>query len=212
MKKSIVLSIVLAVFILHTSGVFAQKTDKKTKKDDQEILQKQKNQQEQQLKMLQEIMKQNMEEQRKALERMKEENIQQTPSERDFFYGKNNWSGRGFYTPPYSNKSSTLTLQKTFKKQTGVSSTSFDVDEKVTSIRFTVRGSVNNKDGYIKIDISSPDNREYKSFFIKNTADIMWTQTLKITDENKKKYIGEWGISVAVNEAEGNYNVTVFTF
>ncbi len=211
MKKNIVYVVAGILFGIFTSGLYAQEPGEKSNKSEQKELQEQ---QEKQLKTLQEFMKQNMEKQRKALEKMREEFDQKASSERDFFYGKNNWSGRGYIPPSSSNKSSTLTLRKTLKKQTGVSGIpfKFEVDEKVTSIRFTVSGSVNNKDGFIKIDITSPDKKEYKSFFIRNTADITWTQTLRITNENKKKYVGKWGIAIAAHEAEGDYNVTITTF
>ena len=104
---------------------------------------------------------------------------------------------------------SQLTLRNSFNGETISSSGDFEVDQTTSHIRLTINGKV--RHGEISIRILLPGGKEFKDLTINSSAEIAFSQSLTIKDEEKKKYVGAWKYEVKTKTAEGNYSLSIMT-
>jgi len=121
----------------------------------------------------------------------------------------------GFDESPYfiysssQENHSSLTLRNSFDGETDSSEGEFDVDESTTHIRCTINGKV--RHGKINIRVIYPGGKVFKDLSITTSAEISFTQSLTIKEEEKKKYVGSWQYKVSADKAEGSYNLSFMT-
>jgi len=117
--------------------------------------------------------------------------------------------GDGVYVMSTSGSSSSqLSLSKTFEGESKKNEGSFEVDETVRNISLTLSGAV--RTGEIKIKITMSNEDVIKEMSIDESADILFTQTIKIA-EDVKKYYGKWSYTIESVKAEGNYKLMIHT-
>lgn len=125
--------------------------------------------------------------------------------------------GNYVYTTPESGfffvgnggaQSSQLSLSKSFSGESTKNEGSFEVDENVSYISFTINGSV--KEGKIRINITLPGGEKLKEMTIDNTADIQFNQMIRPRAE-EKKYSGKWTYEIEAVKAVGNYRLSLQT-
>lgn len=104
---------------------------------------------------------------------------------------------------------SQLTLRNSFNGETVSSSGDFEVDQSTSHIRLTINGKV--RHGEIVIRVLLPGGKEFKDLTINSSAEIAFSQSLTIKDEEKKKYVGAWKYEVKTKTAEGNYSLSIMT-
>jgi len=112
------------------------------------------------------------------------------------------------YSGSQENQSS-LTLRNSFDGETDSSEGEFDVDESTTHIRCTINGKV--RSGKINIKVIYPGGKVFKDLSITTSAEISFTQSLTVKEEEKKKYVGSWQYKVSADKAEGSYNLSFMT-
>jgi len=117
-------------------------------------------------------------------------------------------TGDVFIMSSSGSSSSQLSLSKTFDGQSSENEGTFDVDESVRHISLSFSGRV--KEGEIEIIITLPDGDELKDITIDTSADIRFTQSIKIA-EDEDRYYGQWEYSVESDEAVGNYQLSIQT-
>ena len=121
----------------------------------------------------------------------------------------------GFDEPSYyiysggQENQSSLTLRNSFDGETDSSEGEFDVDESTTHIRCTINGKV--RHGKINIKVIYPGGKVFKDLSITTSAEISFTQSLTVKEEEKKKYVGSWQYKVSADKAEGSYNLSFMT-
>ena len=104
---------------------------------------------------------------------------------------------------------SQLTLRNSFNGETVSSSGDFEVDESTSHIRLTINGKV--RHGEIVIRVLLPGGKEFKDLTINSSAEIAFSQSLTIKEDEKKKYVGAWKYEVKTKTAEGNYSLSIMT-
>lgn len=115
----------------------------------------------------------------------------------------------GIYVMRNSGSSSSqLSLSKSFDGQSSDNKGTFDVDKSVRYITFSLSGSV--ESGAIEIIITLPNGDEMKDLTIDTSADIQYSQNIKISEE-EEKYYGQWEYSVESDKAVGHYRLSIQT-
>ena len=94
-----------------------------------------------------------------------------------------------------------LTLRNTFQGEDSYTDGDFEVEEGVKHIRIMINGQV--KNGEITIKIERPGGKEYKKMTIDSAAEVTFSQSLTVKEEDAKKYVGTWGYTVESDKAEG---------
>ncbi len=117
--------------------------------------------------------------------------------------------GEFYFTTPNRGSQSQLTLRKNFEGTTNVSKGSFEVDENIRQLRCMINGSV--ESGEIAIGIEYPDGKLFKELVINSSADINYSQSISIKEEEAKKYVGSWSYTIKANKAEGHYMLQIST-
>ena len=118
-------------------------------------------------------------------------------------------TGDGVYIMSSSGSSSSqLSLSKSFDGQSSENDGTFDVDETVRHISLQLSGSV--KEGEIEITITLPDGDELKDLTIDTSADIQFSQSIKISAA-EDRYYGQWEYTVESDEAVGHYRLSIQT-
>jgi type II secretory pathway pseudopilin PulG len=112
------------------------------------------------------------------------------------------------YTPYQENQSS-LTLRNSFDGTTDSSKGEFDVNESTTHIRCTINGKV--RSGKINVKVLYPNGKVFKDLAITSSAEISFSQSLTIKEEEKNKYVGSWTYEITADKAEGSYNMSFIT-
>jgi hypothetical protein len=114
-----------------------------------------------------------------------------------------------FVTLPGQGNQSQLTLRNSFDGNSDSAEGEFDVDESTTHIRCTINGKVNA--GKINIKVQYPGGKVFKDLSITSSAQISFTQSLSIKEEEKGKYVGSWTYKITADKAEGSYNLSFMT-
>ncbi len=119
-------------------------------------------------------------------------------------------SGDGGYTffTNQGKSSSQLRLTKRFEGESASNEGTFEVDETVHNINFTLNGKV--RDGEIRVKLLLPDGKAFKDMQIDNSADIQYSQMIRIA-ENEKKYYGKWTYKIEAVKADGTYSLQIST-
>ena len=113
-----------------------------------------------------------------------------------------------FVTSSSGSSSSQLSLSKVFDGETKSSKGTFNVDETVQHISFSLQGGV--KSGSITIKITLPNDDLIKEITIDETAEVRYNQSIRIAEDDKK-YYGNWHYSVDAQKAEGEYRLMLST-
>ena len=104
---------------------------------------------------------------------------------------------------------SQLTIRNSFDGDTDSSEGEFDVDESTTHIRCTINGKA--RSGKINIKVIYPGGKVFKDLSITSSAEISFSQSLSIKEEEKKKYVGSWTYKITADKAEGSYMLSFAT-
>jgi len=56
-----------------------------------------------------------------------------------------------------------------------------------------------------------PGGKVFKNLSITSSAEISFSQSLSISEEDQKKYVGSWTYEVTADKAEGSYNLSFMT-
>jgi hypothetical protein len=129
-------------------------------------------------------------------------------SARVYTSGNNDESSYFFVSGDQENQSQ-LTLRNSFDGVTDSSKGEFDVAESTTHIRCMINGKV--RAGKITVKVLYPGGKVFKNLSITSSAEISFTQSLSIKEEDKKKYVGSWSYEVLADKAEGNYMLSFMT-
>jgi hypothetical protein len=198
------------LFVLLGSVAMGQTKDEKEIKEAQEAEMKAKQEQI-------EFQRQQMKEHQmktKELERMYTEQAREASRARSSARVYSTGTGFGdepsyfVYSGGQENQSS-LTLRNSFDGETDSAEGEFDVDESTTHIRCTINGKA--RSGKISIKVLYPGGKVFKDLSITSSAEISFTQSLTIKEEEKNKYIGAWKYKVTADKAEGSYNLSFMT-
>ena len=178
---------------------------------------------EQQLKQMEmQLKKQQLEQQKKMAELEEEHARQARSSARSSARAANSYRVMGVSTLPeladepsflvtgYGQQSqSHLTVRNSFKGESDSADGEFDVDENTSHMRLTINGKVSKGD--ISIKILYPGGKVFKNLTINSSAQISFSQSLTIKEEEKKKYVGSWKYAIKADKAEGSYNLSIMT-
>jgi hypothetical protein len=104
---------------------------------------------------------------------------------------------------------SSLNLSKSFKGESVQSETEFEVPQESKGINLSLNGSC--KNGGLIIKIYLPNGEPYKTQKISPAADISWNTSLPFSDENSKKFKGNWKLKIEATNCEGRYNLNIST-
>ncbi len=113
-----------------------------------------------------------------------------------------------FISVTSSGSSSQLSLAKTFTGETKKNEGSFTVDESIRQINFMIQGKV--RTGSITIKLMLPKGDVIKDITIDESADITFSQNIRIS-EDENKYTGKWSYTIEAVKAEGNYRMSINT-
>jgi len=210
-KKRLGILTALAVMLMMGFTVQAQ-----TSKEEQKQKQEQLEQEEQMREKEMQLKKQHLEQEKKMAEMERAYAEQARASSRSREASRVYTRSSGFTDEPsyffYSGgqeNQSQLTLRNSFNGETVSSSGDFVVDESTSHIRLTINGKV--RHGEIVIRVLLPGGKEFKDLTINSSAEIAFSQSLTIKDEEKKKYVGAWKYEVKTKTAEGNYSLSIMT-
>jgi hypothetical protein len=117
--------------------------------------------------------------------------------------------GEPYYISFGQENQSQLTIRNSFDGISDSSEGEFDVDESTRHIRCTINGKA--KAGKITIRVMYPGGKVFKNLSITSSAQISFSQSLTIKDEEKKKYVGAWTYKVTADKAEGSYSLSFMT-
>jgi len=117
-------------------------------------------------------------------------------------------SARSARSAGSASSSSQLSLRKSFDGESKKNNGSFDVDNSVRNISLMFGGSV--KEGKITIKILLPDGKTFKDLTIDESADMQFSQNIKIAKDTEK-YYGDWKYVVESTKAVGHYNLNINT-
>ena len=219
------LRIVVGFLVMLMTG-FVLQAQAQTSQDKQEKAEyeKQMKEKDMQLKQMEmQMKKQHLEQEKKAadLERVYVEQARSSARssarassgtrERAVVYARPGGMDEGSYLiQSYGQDSqSQLTLRNSFNGETVNSSGEFEVDENTTHFRLTANGKV--RHGEISLKVFYPGGKVFKDLTINSSAEISFSQSLTIKEEEKKKYIGTWKYEVKTKTAEGNYMLSIMT-
>ena len=118
-------------------------------------------------------------------------------------------SGEPFFYSFGQENQSQLTLRNSFNGETVSSAGDFVVDDNISHIRLTINGKV--RHGEISVRVLLPDGKKFKDLTINSSAEIAFSQSLTLKDEDKNKYVGAWKYEVKTKTAEGNYSLSIMT-
>jgi len=208
-KKRIGILTALALMLMMGFTVQAQSSQEEQK-------QKQLEQEEQIREKEMQLKKQHLEQEKKMAEMERAYAVQERASSRAREASRVYTRSSGFgdessyfiYSGGQENQSQ-LTLRNSFNGETVSSSGDFVVDESTSHIRLTINGKV--RHGEIVIRVLLPGGKEFKDLTINSSAEIAFSQSLTIKDEEKKKYVGAWKYEVKTKTAEGNYSLSIMT-
>jgi hypothetical protein len=117
--------------------------------------------------------------------------------------------GYSYTTSSSVEKSSKLSLSKRYEGTSTTKKGTFKVDEGVRKIRISISGRV--ESGKITVELYLPNEKEVGTFTIDDTADIDWSQSITV-EEDETKYYGEWSFNIKAQEAHGRYSLSLSTY
>ncbi len=210
MKNSTIFRILplTGIFLLLASGTMAQTTkEKKAKEEEMKAKQEQIEFQRQQMR----------EQQAKTLElnRAFEEEAREASRARERSYvltrPGSGFADEGsyFFVNGGQENRSQLTIRNSFEGETDSSEGEFDVDESTSHIRCSINGKANS--GKITIKIFYPGGKVFKNLSITSSAQISFSQSFSIKEEEKDKYVGAWSYKITADNAEGSYSLSFMT-
>ena len=121
----------------------------------------------------------------------------------------------GFDEPSYflysggQENQSQLTIRNSFDGETDSAEGEFDVNESTTHIRCTINGKA--RSGKITVKVLYPGGKVFKDLSITSSAEISFTQSMSIKEEEKNKYVGAWKYKVTAHKAEGSFTLSFMT-
>jgi hypothetical protein len=104
---------------------------------------------------------------------------------------------------------SRLTLSKNYNGQSIDKQGTFEVEDNVTKLKMSIEGHVNS--GSITVSLILPGGKPYKSLTMDDSADIQWSESLNIK-EDEKKYYGTWKYRINTKVADGSYLLSINTY
>jgi len=104
---------------------------------------------------------------------------------------------------------SQLIIRNSFDGETDSAEGEFDVNESTTYIKCMIKGKA--RAGKIKIKVMYPGGKVFKDLSISSSAEISFTQSMSIEEDEMKKYIGAWTYQVTADKAEGSYSLSFMT-
>ena len=208
-SKSHRIFVTIAVLLMIGFTLQAQ-TSQEAQKQKQEQLEQEKQVRELEMQLRKQQLEQ--EQKMKELERTYEQQAREaarvarsSARERAFVYASPSTGvgDEGSYFIQYGQENqSQLTIRNSFDGETDSAEGEFDVDESTTHIRCTINGKANA--GKIAIKIMYPGGKVFKDLSITSSAQISFSQSLTIKEEEKKKYVGSWTYKVSADKAEGS--------
>lgn len=113
------------------------------------------------------------------------------------------------YSGNEQSSQSQLTLRNSFDGSSESSKGEFEVAEGTHNFRVMINGKV--KSGEIRIIVDYPNGNTFKDMTINSAAEISYSQSMTIKDEEDDKYIGDWSYKVIAENAKGNYMLQIMT-
>jgi len=113
------------------------------------------------------------------------------------------------YSTSSAEKSSKLNLSKRYEGTTTTKKGTFMVDDGVKKIRISISGRV--ESGKITVELYLPNEKEVGTFQIDDTADVQWSQSISV-EEDETKYYGKWSFNIKAEEAHGMYTLSLSTY
>jgi len=104
---------------------------------------------------------------------------------------------------------SQLTIRNSFDGESDSSEGEFDVDDNTSHIRCSINGKANA--GKITIKILYPGGKVFKNLSITSSAQISFSQSFSIQEDEKDKYVGAWSYKITADKAEGSYSLSFMT-
>jgi len=154
--------------------------------------------------------------QQRDLERDMERQARETSRARELSRARASSRSSGIYTegayvaPMHvPQNQSQLTLRNSFRGGTDTSKGEFEVEAGTRSFRCVISGKVNS--GEIYIAVKYPNGKIFKELTINSAAEITFSQSLTIKEEEEKKYFGAWDYEVKAEKAEGSYMLQIMT-
>lgn len=215
--KAILKSLTLVLIILFSGTMLMAQSKEKDEKAAQEAEIKAKKEMLEQQKQMQEEQKKMREleiiyaDQARTAERSARASSSSRSSSRGRTYvSSSGYSPDNFYVFSGDQKSSTqLTLRNSFDGKSHSSKGEFDVDKGTRQLRIMISGKV--KSGEIRIIVDYPSGDTFKDMTISSAAEITFSQSVSISEEEPDKYIGEWTYKISAENAEGSYSMSVMT-
>ncbi len=118
----------------------------------------------------------------------------------DYFYYTNYSSGE---------HNSRLMLSKRYNGQSIDKQGTFEIDDEIKKLKLSIEGKVNS--GSITVSLILPGGKPYKSLTMDDTADIHWSESLTIK-EDETKYYGTWKYRITTKVADGSYHLSINTY
>lgn len=118
-------------------------------------------------------------------------------------------AGNYFIYSGDQNSTSQLTLRNSFDGTSDSSKGEFEVSEGTRHFRVNINGKV--KSGEIRIIVDYPSGDTFKDMVINSAAEITFSQSVSISEEDPDKYVGDWSYKVIAEEAKGSYSLSIMT-
>jgi len=104
---------------------------------------------------------------------------------------------------------SQLTLRNSFNGGSDTSKGEFEVEMGTRSFRCTINGKT--RSGSIYVEVKYPDGKVFKELNITSAAEVSFSQSRTIQEDEEDKYIGTWSYVIKADKAEGNYSMSILT-
>lgn len=107
----------------------------------------------------------------------------------------------------YSENEDNLSINKELTDETSTADFNYEVREGAGGMSVIVNGAIDS--GKVTITIKRPDGELYNEYILSPLANVKWNQTLKFEDQKESEYLGKWTVTVAAENARGNYSVLI---
>lgn len=114
-----------------------------------------------------------------------------------------------YSTGTSSDKSSRLTLSKRYSGHSANKTGEFQIEEGVRKVRLDVEGRVSV--GKITITLTLPGGKELTKLTIDDSADVAWSKSITIKEE-EEKYYGDWTYNIKAESVEGHYQLEISSY